>query len=187
MPPRKGERDGETGGLLAARTAGATTSAPPLRRDERDTDHAEPRARLTDRTWARLAWHGCLHDSTLGDVHLLSLLGSRTITLPLLRMTDAQTRVATMAITRPCLTTAYTTCSPSRRVGIAACDAWSPRGRACIRAVADRRPSCRMHGSSTPRDELAPTDASTPLALTSRLAPSSCCSSSCSSSSTPAS
>ena len=59
MPPPRGT-DGDTGGLLAARTADATTGAPPLLGREDDTDNTEAGRALADGTRARLA----RHDST---------------------------------------------------------------------------------------------------------------------------
>ena len=91
MPPRRGA-DGETGGLLASRTAGVTTGAPPLRRDERDADHTEARARVTDRTRARLARHGRFLDPAACDLHRDIRLGILTTFAPLQQMSLARTR-----------------------------------------------------------------------------------------------
>jgi hypothetical protein len=88
MPLRRGA-DGDTGRLLAV--TNATTGAPPLRRDERDTDHAEPRARLADRARARLAWHGCLQ--TPDDLNRDTPLGTLTILAPAGLMSVAHARV----------------------------------------------------------------------------------------------
>ncbi len=92
-------------GLLAAReAAGATTRAPPLRR-EHDADDAESRARVTDGARVRLAGHGRLHDPTAGDLHRDTRLGILTIFAPVGLMSVAHARVCTTATILPSLLT----------------------------------------------------------------------------------